>query len=82
MLWVKRIRQILVDSDILSELTVNQIFRGKHYNRGIHAARIVREATSLLPPFLNWHMENGKDDDLADVEINAELGNHDELLQV
>ena len=27
-------------------------------------------------------MENGKDGHLADVEINVELGNHDELLQV
>jgi len=52
--------QVLVRSDIYSEVTVKQVLCGKHYNRGVRAHKIVYEAISRqkLKFLSEWLQEN------------------------
>ena len=53
---------VLIEADVLASGSVDSVLDGKHYNRGIHAQKIVAEAMDRLRwvTFLEWN-ENQHD---------------------
>ena len=50
----------LIDSSVFARNTVDQIFKGKHYNRGVRAHKIALEALYRLRwlALCDWYREN------------------------
>ena len=66
--------QVLVHSDIYSEVTVKQVLCGKHYNRGVWAHKILYEAISRqkLKFLSEWLQENDQFDPLDSHNISID----------
>lgn len=73
--------QLLVESRLFSETTVNQIFNGKHYNRGVLAHKLIYEALSRckLTAMCDWLISEDREDPLAGVDL-SETYSHEVLL--
>ena len=72
---------MLVESGVLTGVTVNQVFAGKHYKRGVMVHKLLYEVLSRLKLLSlgEWLESSGMDDPLESIEISHDSSQ--EILQ-
>ena len=75
------LKEVLVESGVLTGVTVNQVFAGKHYKRGVMVHKLLYEVLSRLKLLSlgEWLESSGMDDPLESIEISHDSSQ--EILQ-